>query len=880
MNQLFKHLSHSSQRYLVALLVLFFFSACSQTPAPDNNQNSTIQASDENGNNITTQAVPTNGLKGDYYNNMDFTGTLVTRYDANVNRNWGTAAPIAGIANTTYSVRWTGQILPQYTQKYTFFVSSSDGARLMVNGQALVNDWVDGANRVRSGTVDLVANTKYDIRLEYYRNATNAGAVKLEWQSQSRARQVVPQAKLFPTGSDVLTAIQILNALPSLQSKNLRFDFLTTGVIRTPDRFKIFATDVGGNDFLISEIKDQKVSFILRYAQSNATGAISELISGVSADLGDMSAFVNGTSTNADSLVLMKKIANFNANFGGSTISVSGSTNTIRPQYIIDIVGCDWIPPPPPCTGNCDAKANDFRDSTCQLTGGITEWILASTPIPTGRFTAFFLGARVFVSDFFGGASPFDITVLWNKRSQAWKDYLQCLKDNADKGCQPELFVSAQSISLRKKINSSGVIDPRVIFQSSSSSKGTLSLQWTTFGDDQISGISNGNSNLAPGQSIPFVLIWSCPSTPTILHKTITLTHNAGNLPSPMDISIRIECVAGPKISATPNPLLISTPVSSPPKTGVVTITNTGDAPLEIDGVYFSSTPANGASLAMTKAPSITTIRVLAPQATTEIEITGTCGSTPTTVTGTITISSNAVNTPNLDVPVTLRCTANPEISVSKPKLMLTGDHFATVTDSLIISSVGQTPLTVDVYRDGGFGNGTFAFHPSMNPYGDGNAQLVRIARLNLLPGQEKEVIVQNFCDFYDRGTLRKRNLLIVSNDVDLTDRTKYVSVETRCQAGVAGFTEPQARIFPTGDCYTVFFVATWTGAGMEQGQVLGCSNPVQLAQGYVASYSAQRNMILAGGYWRAGNGQLPNAKYEYYVTDVDAFRAANGITN
>ena len=32
------------------------------------------------------------------------------------------------------------------------------------------------------GTVVLQANTKYDIRLEYYRNATNPGTIKLEWQ--------------------------------------------------------------------------------------------------------------------------------------------------------------------------------------------------------------------------------------------------------------------------------------------------------------------------------------------------------------------------------------------------------------------------------------------------------------------------------------------------------------------------------------------------------------------------------------------------------------------------------------------------------------------------------------------------------------------------
>ncbi len=657
MKQYFRNISHSTQRYIAAFSLLFLFAACNQTPTPNNpdpNNITGMQVENEDGT-LSLAAATTQGLTGDYFDNMDFTGTKKTQIDATINKTWNNNSPVTGIAKTTYSVRWTGQIQPQYTQKYTFYVTSSDGARLMVNGQALVNDWKDGVNRVRSGTVDLIANTKYDIRLEYYRNATNAGAVKLEWQSTSRTRQVVPQAKLYPTGSDVLTAIQILNALPSLQSKNLRFDFLTTSVIRTPDRFKISATDVDGNDFLVSEIKDQKVSFILQYAQSNATGKISELISGLSADLGDMTTFINGTATNADSFSLMKKIANFNANFGGSTISVSSSTNTVRPQYLVDFFGCDWLPPPPPCAGNCDAKANDFRDLTCQLSAAVTEWILALAPIPAGKIQKFFDGSRIAFTWVFGGAAPFDVAVLWNKRIQAWQDYLQCLKDNADKGCQPDLIVTPQSISLRKKLNSSGVIDPRVVFENSSSSKGTLSLQWTSFGDDRISGISNGNSNLAPGQTIPFILFWSCPSIPAILHKTITLTHNARNLASPFEILIRIECADEAKIAATTTPMTAPITKST---SGSITVTNPdGTIDLLISSIgSFVPDPAfnlSGASVTVdNRIPA-----AIAPNSSGyNIPITGNCGSTVGILKGTITISSNATNAPTLSVGVTLQC--------------------------------------------------------------------------------------------------------------------------------------------------------------------------------------------------------------------------------
>ena len=77
------------------------------------------------------------GLAATYFDNLDFTGTTVTRIDPTVNFDWG-AAPAAGIGADTFSVRWTGQVKPQFSQTYTFYTQSDDGVRLWVNGQLLV----------------------------------------------------------------------------------------------------------------------------------------------------------------------------------------------------------------------------------------------------------------------------------------------------------------------------------------------------------------------------------------------------------------------------------------------------------------------------------------------------------------------------------------------------------------------------------------------------------------------------------------------------------------------------------------------------------------------------------------------------------------------
>ena len=50
------------------------------------------------------------GLKGEYFDNANFTGLKLTRIDAAINFDWSTGSPDASIGVDTFSVRWTGQI--------------------------------------------------------------------------------------------------------------------------------------------------------------------------------------------------------------------------------------------------------------------------------------------------------------------------------------------------------------------------------------------------------------------------------------------------------------------------------------------------------------------------------------------------------------------------------------------------------------------------------------------------------------------------------------------------------------------------------------------------------------------------------------------------
>jgi len=145
-----------------------------------------------------TAAPNPSGLTATAYDTSTFTGLSVTRIDPSVNFNWGVGAPAPGFGADTFSVRWTGAVVPLFTQQYTFLTTSDDGVRLWVNNQLIINNWTRHAPTVNTGRITLVAGERYNIRMDYYEN-TGGALARLEWQSASQPRQVVPESQFLPT---------------------------------------------------------------------------------------------------------------------------------------------------------------------------------------------------------------------------------------------------------------------------------------------------------------------------------------------------------------------------------------------------------------------------------------------------------------------------------------------------------------------------------------------------------------------------------------------------------------------------------------------------------------------------------------------------------
>jgi hypothetical protein len=76
---------------------------------------------------LSVTAARGGGLSAEYFENVWFFYTpVVSRIDAQINFDWDEGA-ITPTAADYVSIRWTGRLLPRYTEQHTFYVAADDG---------------------------------------------------------------------------------------------------------------------------------------------------------------------------------------------------------------------------------------------------------------------------------------------------------------------------------------------------------------------------------------------------------------------------------------------------------------------------------------------------------------------------------------------------------------------------------------------------------------------------------------------------------------------------------------------------------------------------------------------------------------------------------
>jgi len=129
----------------------------------------------------TIHLLAQKGLKADYYDGIEFDRYVATNYVEHIDFYWNQTPPVKGINPHVCSVRYTGRLKSPQTGVFTFSARVDDGIRVWVGGKLIINNWQLNDVGYSSGTIEMIADTLYDIKIEYF-NALLEAELRLLWK--------------------------------------------------------------------------------------------------------------------------------------------------------------------------------------------------------------------------------------------------------------------------------------------------------------------------------------------------------------------------------------------------------------------------------------------------------------------------------------------------------------------------------------------------------------------------------------------------------------------------------------------------------------------------------------------------------------------------
>lgn len=192
------------------------------------------------------------GLTGQWFPNTELSGEpAFERSDIRIRFDWGDKLAPGGViadgfqklSTDNYSARFTGTLVPRFTETYTFYLTADDGARLILTPEGgqpvtLVDSWNKAG--IHEAKMDLVRGQKYAVKLEYVERSGDARLI-LEWSSEHTPREVI-------------------EAATKISSNNLYRETHYTDAIRTGrsnwenTKMDERGWPLGDGDFIVSEI--------------------------------------------------------------------------------------------------------------------------------------------------------------------------------------------------------------------------------------------------------------------------------------------------------------------------------------------------------------------------------------------------------------------------------------------------------------------------------------------------------------------------------------------------------------------------------------------------------------------------------------------------
>ena len=160
-----------------------------------------------------------NGLEGEYFASLNHEGNpLMKRVDKQVDFKWWGISPVEGLPTDTFSVRWTGVLLPPVTGNYYLGADGHYAYKLFINDSLVTQFKNTHHNRTEYGTSYLEKGKKYRIRLEYIQDRSENAFVQMLWDIPRP--QLLDEAVTLASQSDVV--ILAMGLSPLLEGEEMK----------------------------------------------------------------------------------------------------------------------------------------------------------------------------------------------------------------------------------------------------------------------------------------------------------------------------------------------------------------------------------------------------------------------------------------------------------------------------------------------------------------------------------------------------------------------------------------------------------------------------------------------------------------------------------
>ena len=140
------------------------------------------------------------GLLAQYFAQIDESELAQTIVDATIDNVWSGTGPVNTILagqNDNFSVVWSGYVEAPATGTYTIFGTTDDGMQISIGGTLVVDAFFFQAPTEHSGTIDLVAGTRYPIKIRYFEGGGLTEA-HVAWQPPGDVKALIPSQRMYP----------------------------------------------------------------------------------------------------------------------------------------------------------------------------------------------------------------------------------------------------------------------------------------------------------------------------------------------------------------------------------------------------------------------------------------------------------------------------------------------------------------------------------------------------------------------------------------------------------------------------------------------------------------------------------------------------------